>query len=222
MTSCSRVPVCLAVAILGAFAVQDVSLAAELFNGVDLDGWTYSAQPWIVEDGVLRNTGPGNDSDYLVYDTLLTSDPFMFEMRLRVMDCTNTYPRPRIKLGPPEHHHQIYFGNEGFTRQFEIYGSGLSGVTQVGNDSYNLRTWYTLRLEIDEYDNVLFYKNNLLTHTARRTTRSPMKIGIWAGDGWSQGHLQISSITYVPEPATLALLAVGGLALIRRARCKRR
>jgi len=113
---------------------------------------------------------------------------------------------------------KIYFGNEGSVNQFEIYGDGLTNVNQVGDDHYDLGLWYTLRFEADGRNRVSFFKNDVLTHTAVRFTQSPLNIIIRPGDSWSAGHIEISSVEYIPEPATLLLLSLGGMALLRNRR----
>jgi len=47
---------------------------------------------------------------------------------------------------------------------------------------------------------------------------APGPVAGWAGTGFSDGPYQIdlTGASYVPEPTTLALLAMGGLALLRR------
>ena len=199
-----------AIVVLLAVAVGTTH-AVPLFNGVDLSGWTYGSWAWEVENGVLRNTGVGDIGDWLRYETQLPSEEFSFEIRMRVVDHSNAYPRPRIYMV-----HEFYFGNEGFINQFEIYGSDLTNIQQVGNDSYDIGEWNVLRLEVDNQDQVSFYKNGILTHTATRIRSTSLNILIRPGDDWSAGHIEISSITYIPEPATLLLLALGTLALRKR------
>ncbi|MHC4743258.1 MAG: PEP-CTERM sorting domain-containing protein [Planctomycetota bacterium] len=202
-----------------------VSYAIYLFDGTSLSGWTYYGVPWVVSRyRTLQNAGSGDSNDWIEYDTQLPPDPFTLEMRIRVLNCTNTTPRPRVILVPetvPYEIHdvgKIYFGNEGFTNQFEIYGDHLTNINQVGDDSYDLGVWYTLRFEVDGRNQVSFFKDDVLTHTATRTTVSPLNIVIRPGDSWSAGRIEISSIEYIPEPTTLLLLGLGALALSRRQR----
>jgi len=191
-----------------------ISYGIPLFNGIDLSGWSSSEPGWEVENGILRNIDVGDGHNHLHYNTQLSSDEFSFEMRIRVVDCTNTYPRPRIYMDWEGD--EFYFGNEGFINQFGIYGNDLSNIMQVGDDSYNIGDWYVLRLEVDAHDHVTFFKNGILTHTATRIIQMPLDILIKPGDDWSAGHIEISSITYVPEPATLLLFGLGGLMLRRK------
>jgi len=203
----------------------EISYGVPLFNGMNLSGWTYHGSPWIVSrTGILQNTGIGNANDWIEYNTQLPPDPFTLEIRMRVLDCTNTTPRPRVILVaetvPYEIHDvgKIYFGNEGSVNQFEIYGDGLTNINQVGDDHYDIGTWYTLRFEADGRNRVSFFKNDVLTHTAVRFTQSPLNIIIRPGDAWSAGRIEISSVEYIPEPATLLLLSLGGMALLRNRR----
>ncbi|UCG47052.1 MAG: PEP-CTERM sorting domain-containing protein, partial [Phycisphaerales bacterium] len=196
-----------------------------LFSGTNLSGWTYHGSPWTVTRyQILKNTGLGNSNDWIEYNTQLAPDPFTLEIRMRVLDCTNTTPRPRVILVPETVPYEIddvgkiYFGNEGFSNQFEIYGDELANVNQVGDDYYALRVWYTLRFEVDGRNQVSFFKDDVLTHTATRTAESPLNIVIRPGDSWSAGHIEISSIEYIPEPATLLLFCLPALAVLRRHR----
>lgn len=166
----------------------------DLFNGVDLSGWVYGETPWEVEGGILRNAGRGNDKDWIMYEKQLSSERFTLEIRLRVVDCTNDYPRVRIWLNSSC---KFYLGNEGFENRFRIYGSDLIDVNQISDDSYNIGDWYVLRLVVDDQNQVSFFKNGILTHTATRVRRSPLQLSIKPGDGWSAGHIEISSVKYI-------------------------
>lgn len=94
----------------------------------------------------------------------------------------------------------FYIGNEGFTRQFEVYGSDISNVQQVGDDSYVLGQWYTLRIEVGDDGKVALYKDNVLTHIAERTLARDVYVTMVPGDGWSAGHAQFSDIKIMPMP----------------------
>ena len=171
--------------------------ATDLFNGVDLTGWTYSDGPWVVEGGVLNNTGPGNDSDYITYNQSLPSDQFSFDIRFRVTWYSNSYPRPRIHMI----FNDFWIGNEGFVRHFEIYGGALANVTQLDDDAYNVGEWYDLHLEVYNPNRVVLFKNGRGTHSADRVHQSPIQLRISAGDNWIAGGIEVLSVQYYPEPA---------------------
>ena len=43
------------------------------------------------------------------------------------------------------------------------------------------------------------------------------EVGLWSGDSlYETAHLEVTNFNQVPEPATLTLLALSGLALLRR------
>lgn len=222
-----RIPANMLMALCVLTTTSAISYGVPLFNGLNLSGWTYHGSPWVVTRyATLANTGTGNANDWIEYNTQLPPDPFTFEIRMRVLDCTNTTPRPRIILVaknlPYEIHDvgRIYFGNEGFVNQFEIYGDDLTNINQVGDDHYAVGHWHVLRFEVDGRNQVSFFKDGMLTYTATRITESPLNIIIRPGDSWSAGHIEISSIEYVPEPATLLLLGLGAAVLLRKRRAK--
>jgi hypothetical protein len=167
--------------------------AENLFNGQNLSGWTFGESPWVVENGILKNTGAGNDGDLLHYSTQLPVEPFVFEIHMRMVSCTSQWPRLRIYFNGSD----FFFGNEGSARQYEIYGNSMTNVVQtVVDDTYSLGVWYTLRLEVNSQNKVSFFRDGILTHTGVLTQRSPSDIVIKAGDNWSGGKIEISSITY--------------------------
>ena len=205
----------------------EMSYGVPLFNRMNLSGWTHHGSPWIVSrSGILQNTGMGNANDWIECNKQLPPDPFTLEIRIRVVDCTNTTPRPRVilvaKKLPYEIHDvgKIYFGNEGFVRQFEIYGDDLTNINQVADGQYAIGDWHTLCFDVDGRNQVSFFKDGVLTHTATRITQSPLNIIIRPGDSWSAGHIEISSVDYVPEPATLLLLGLGAAVLLRSYRAE--
>jgi len=179
----------------------------DLFNGVDLSGWTCEGASWTVAEGVLRNTG-GYEQDLIKYNTVLPPDQFALEMRVRIVSG--------MRLRTHAAFDSIYMGNEGSIRQFEVYGRDITDVAQVGDDSYVLGQWYLLRLEVSATDRIELYKDNYLTHIATRTKRVPSQITIVPGDHYSPGQIEVSSIRYhiVPEPSGLLALVcgLGGLA----------
>lgn len=190
----------------------------DLFNGSDLSGWTNGGVPWTVQSGILTNT-QGYENDWIRYDTPLPSDDFMFEMRVRMVSG--------MRLRTHMWFDGLYLGNEGFTRQFEVYGGNLTGVSQVADDGYVNDQWYTLRLVVTPAGTVQLYKDGTLTHTGSLTGRQPVGIVIVPGDHWSQGQVQISSVRYfqVPEPLSAitllsGLAGLGGIALPRLRRRK--
>lgn len=104
---------------------------------------------------------------------------------------------------------QLYIGNEGYWRQFEMYGNRLHDVRQVGDDSYVLNQWYDLRLEVDADDHVKLFKNDILTHTARVSSLPDLQVIFGAGDGWSPGMIEMETLQYtrsVPAPSSLACM----------------
>jgi hypothetical protein len=158
----------------------------DLFNAVDLDGWVINSGQWAVAGGILVNTGDGAN-DVLRFAETLPGDAYALEIRVQVVDGM----RLRIHADAG-----MYVGNEGFKRQLDIYGSSASDLSEVSDDSYAPGSWYTLRLEVGRSGKASLYKNGVLTHTARRTAVQPLCLSISAGDPWSPGHVQVSSVRY--------------------------
>ncbi len=198
---------CLALLILSVVEARTQGYWVDLFNGTDTSDWTCGGAAWSVSGGILRNTR-GYEQDWISYNTTLPSDSFAFEMRVRMVSG--------MRLRTHMAFDSIYVGNEGGIRQFEVYGRDITGVAQVGDDSYVQGAWYTLRLEVSSTDRVQLFKNGVLTHTAARTGRLPSQITVVPGDHWSPGSVEISSIRYrlVPEPSALAVLGSGLLSVI--------
>jgi hypothetical protein len=183
--------------------------ARTLFNGSQ-----GAPSSWIVQNGTIRNTGSGDDIDWLKFDEPLAADTFSLSIKLKVLDCSR-FPRPRIFLNGQCG--DFYFGNEGFLWQYEIYGSVLSNVRQVGDDSYVAGNWYDLKVMVDAQNQVSLFKDGVLTHTAIRTSSAPLQLVISGGDNWSPGHIEIASVEYaVPEPTTLLMLGLGVVMLRKR------
>lgn len=155
-----------------------------LFNGKDVSDWAVGRSQWSVSGGVLRNA-QGQDPDWIVSNTDLPEEEFTLEMRVKIVDGM----RFRVRFNP-----NFWLGNEGFQRQFEIYGGDLAEVERVSDQTYVTGQWYTLRLVVDAADYVWFYKNDVLTYTGRLQARRPSRVIISAGDGWSAGHIEISLI----------------------------
>jgi hypothetical protein len=195
-----------------------------LFDGTSLNDWTQGSYPWGVAGGYAYN-GQGNDLDWIMYNqTFPGTGAYSITVNLDVTSCSNADPRPRIHLNGDN----FYFGNEGFEFQYEIYGSYLSDVKQVGNDAYALNEWTTLQLDVDANGNVSLYNDGVLTHTAVLNTRAPIQIAINPGDNWSNDKILLSSVTYtaspllVPLPAAvwsgLSILGLVGCLSLRRGR----
>ncbi|MGE5610583.1 MAG: lectin-like protein [Bacillota bacterium] len=161
----------------------------DLFNGSDLGNWNGSG--WRVSQGRLVST---TGDTPLSWGPWLLGKDYSISMRLRV----NQGMRPRVLLDGTG----IYFGNEGSGRQFEVYGSYLSGIKQIGDDSYLPGTWYDLRLDVSGRD-VRFYKNGSLTHTAHLDKVLPVRVEMHQGDAWSPGQVDVASMSYtatLPDP----------------------
>lgn len=161
----------------------------ELFNGQDLSGFTVGgANIWVVENGILKNTTATNEANTLRYSTNLPSLDFFLEMRVKIIEGT----RFRWYLEGD----RFYAGNEGSIRQFEVYGSAISGTHQVGNDSYVLNQWYDLRIEVNLASQVSLYKNGVLTHTAQTTPLIDLHTVLKPGDSYSVGRIEVSEFRY--------------------------
>ena len=168
-----------------------------MFNGDDLTGFTVHGGDvaWEVNNGVVRNVSPGNDGRYLTCDAPLPGGDFVLEVRVRIVEGM----RFRMRLIPGN----LWIGNEGYERQFEIYGSRVSNRKQVGEDLYVLNRWYDLRLEVQQTGEAKLYKDGTLTHTAMVSPlQDSHQIHISPGDNWSPGKIEIASLRYaspIPE-----------------------
>ncbi len=201
----------LALATMGIFLFSSSSASCEtidLFNGQNLDGFTvHGPVSWAVENGILKNTSPADAHSFLQYDTPLPSSDFVLETRVRIVNGM------RFRLHTA--FNELYLGNEGFWSQFEVYGSHLFNVNEVGDDSYVLGQWYDLRLAVDRDGGVQLYKDGVLTHTASVLPLSNLQVALFAGDGWSTGMIEIESLQYVhPVPAPSSLTALSGVGVM--------
>ncbi len=181
----------------------------DLFNGTDLSGFTvHGPVEWAVEEGVLFNTQTEDDSNYIAYDDPLRGSNFILSTRVR----TTEGMRFRLLLDSGD----LYIGNEGYIRQFEVYGNKLSDVVQVADDSYELNEWCDLKLKVDKFGSVELFKNDVLTHTATVEPLGDLAIRIRAGDSWSPGKIEMASLQYesIPEPGTFVLLCIGAVTMI--------
>ena len=156
-----------------------------LFNGRDLSGWTTHGASWSVTNGVLWNRR-GRETDFINTKVISPGAEFTFEMRVLVRAGT----RLRVFLGD----NSFYFGNEGFTRWFQLYSDDLNQITKVSDDTYVVGRWYTMRVEVDADGHVALFRDGVLIHTAKRIRRRPLKITIQPGDGFSEGQIAISGI----------------------------
>ncbi|HEY4310321.1 MAG TPA: hypothetical protein VGN12_12795 [Pirellulales bacterium] len=205
-------------------SIQGNALATtlQLYDGTDLNGFTvHGPATWSGAGGILQNTDTADAESYLTYDTPLSSDSFFLQVQVTVLEGM------RFRLHGV--FDQLYIGNEGFIRQFEMYGSQLTNSQQVSDDSYLTDVSYTLRLEKDADGDVRLYQDGVLTHTGDVGALPDLNITILAGDDFSPGKIQITSLTYgslVPEPSAVAPAALGGLILLaagiqKRRRCPR-
>jgi hypothetical protein len=204
------------------FQGNTLASTLQLYDGTDLNGFTvHGPATWSGVGGILQNTDTANAESYLTYDTPLPSDSFFLQVQVTVLEGM------RFRLHGV--FDQLYIGNEGFIRQFEMYGSQLTNSQQVSDDSYLTDVSYTLRLEKDADGEVRLYQDGVLTHTGEVGALPALDITILAGDDFSPGKIQITSLTYgslVPEPATVVPAALGGLAVLaaeiqKRRRCLR-
>jgi hypothetical protein len=202
----ARLPLLLALIVSAVLVSPARALDLELFNGMDLTGWTVVGPVgWTVEDGVIRNTGPANDGNSLRLDGSLAASDFSLEMLVRIQTGT----RMRTFLDP----NGVYFGNEGSIRQFEIYGNGLTSVTQTNGDLYETGDWYLLRVDVDATNRMRFYQNNVETHEATVTSLPALQIDIRPGDNFSSGMIEIGRVRYrspIPAPPVIEELVPWG------------
>ena len=207
-----------AMRLLAALALVTVTVsranALALYDGTNLNGWAPSGgSAWSVQNGYIVNDGFAPDAA-LAYNTTLGGSSFTLSIDVNVLNFSGPYPRPRFEL--TSQFGQFYFGNEGYTDQYQVYGSDLSSYNQITSPAYYPDSFNFLTLVADG-DNLSFYINGTLSATATRSSISPLNLTITPGDGYSSGELAISSVDYTPEPAcasgTAAVLALG---LLRR------
>ena len=102
----------------------------------------------------------------------------------------------------------------------------------LGNDGYLLRSYYNLPLsngvwvehiswQLDDYTATALSSTDLPTTppVLEDWAYSPAQLGIKLGSkGYAGLYGEVTSVELVPEPGTVFLLGLGGLALIRRGR----
>jgi hypothetical protein len=111
-----------------------------------------------------------------------------------------------------------------------VYNAGGDGIFSFGDDVVFEGAWFAGHGEHDGFGNVYFelYKDDLLVHTSGEVDSNATPQ--WLGSGYdglvdkvqvritqgNWGFFCMDDVTYVPEPASLTFLALGGLALLRR------
>ena len=88
----------------------------------------------------------------------------------------------------------MYVGAEADGKSLSLFGKDLENVKAHTSPAYVYNEWYDLSLEVDSNDNVVLLQNGNVTFTAHRTSRKPVYIAICAGDGYSPGHVEVSSV----------------------------
>lgn len=93
-------------------------------------------------------------------------------------------------------------------------GIGVSTLAGPDPTGWAFDTTYTFDVELSP-GHILVDLNGFPLFNVSDSTFQGGQIALY---GFSQNNLLFSDVTYIPEPATLSLLGLGGLALLRRRR----
>lgn len=215
-------------------------------NDPTTEGFTYGTNgASVVTSGVTNDNGTGLDA-WIVDDnganfglyykgfsaaerTSLLASNFTGTMRLRVPDIS-TSPAGAVlfdvNLGPTNRRFLIYFGTNANGELTIAYndGSALQTIAGASNQAY-----HTVRLDYDfaNADADVFVDNTLAKANYTGFTsggsnqngnaNGQVQFGSGSGAGQGQGNYNLVSVA-IPEPASLALLGLGGLLMLGRRR----
>jgi len=191
-------------AVVGSLVKLEIKGSGSITNSGSFDGYTGSM------DGVIRQGG--------VWNSCTTGGSFKMAANTTVQANSvtlNVYGALNVKgtsgtatLGMVNDSRSGSSGVNSAT--LNIYGGGLVNV-----DAYTIGTYGVGRINIASYGTMKI-KGNVLTQVNADITAGKITgIGGATPYAWYQSS---TNATYVPEPATVALLGLGSLMLLRRKR----
>jgi hypothetical protein len=101
----------------------------------------------------------------------------------------------------------------------EALGNGRIGLikAEIGD---GVNVWWSQEIQITQNDPALTWKSGstVIDNTVAGATYLKVNLFMWDSNGWGSGLgiVRYDNISVTPEPATMALLGLGGAALLRR------
>ncbi len=212
------------VMMLGATADAGVLYVDTFAGGANPSGWEYGAADNVVEttggnpDGFLHGTGWGFN-----YPELRTgfgaATPFHGDYRAAgvdgmSMDLTTFYAPSWAMDGAP-----------GFTGTLVLFGPGMAAATPLNASMFDSHAgWHNISVAIPSADTSTpagwyDYFGGGLDWNTLMTGVEQVQVNYFDGFGAGMNfEVGVDNLALTPEPTSLALLALGGLALIRRRR----